>query len=73
MQTVDTLTPETVGRYVTAWYEVSLRDTSRAVADECNLYCGVIDALSEVLEFDDEPSDFLHALAGRRGWRGGTR
>ena len=68
-----TLDPETVDRYVTAWYEVPLRDTSRAVADECNLYCGVIDALSDVLAFDDEPSDFRHALAGRRGWRGKAR
>ena len=70
---MDTLNPETIDRYVAAWYEVSLRDTNLAVADECNLYCGVIDALSDVLEFDDEPSDFRHALAGRRGWRGRTR
>ena len=70
---MDTLNPETVDRYVTAWYEVPLRGTHRAVADECNLYCGVIDTLSDVLEFDDEPSDFRHALAGSRGWRGRTR
>ena len=70
---MDTLNPDTIDRYVAAWYEVSLRDTNRAVADECNLYCAVIDSLSDVLEFDDEPSDFRHALAGRRGWRGKTR
>ena len=74
MHDVDTLNPEIVDRYVAAWYEISLREaSSRSVAHECNLYCGVIDAVSEVLEFDDEPSDFRHALAGRHGWRGGTR
>lgn len=70
---MDTLNPETVDRYVAAWYEASLQDASPAIADECNLYRGVIDALSGVLDFDDEPSDFRHALAGRRGWRGRTR
>ena len=67
------LNPETVDRHVAAWYEIQLGDTARAVADECNLYCGVIGALSDVLDFDDEPSDFRHALAGRRGWRGRVR
>ena len=67
------LNPEAVDCHVAAWYEIRMGDTARAVADECNLYCGVIDALSDVLDFDDEPSDFRHALAGRRGWRGKVR
>ena len=67
------LNPETVDRHIAAWYEVRLGDTARAVADECNLYCGAIEVLSDVPEFDDEPSDFRHALAGRRGWRGKVR
>ena len=60
-----TLNPEAIDRYVAAWHEVSLEDTNRAVADECNLYCAAIDAVSGFLDFDDEPSDFRHALAGR--------
>ena len=67
------LNPETIDRYVTAWHEVPLDDTSRTVAEECNRYRTVIDLLSGALDFDDEPSDFRHALAGRRGWRGKAR
>lgn len=68
-----TLSPEAVDRYVAAWHEVSLEGTNRAVSDECNLYCAVIEVLSGGLGFDDEPSDFRHALAGRRGWRANVR
>ena len=68
-----TLNPETVDGYVDAWHEVRLDDTNRAVAEECNHYLAVIDVLSEDLHFDDQPWDFRHALAGRRGWRGMAR
>ena len=68
-----TLSPEVADRYVAAWHEVPLEDTSRAVAYECNLYRAVIEVLSGVLDFDDEPSDFRHVLAGRRGWRAKVR
>ena len=67
------LDPETVDHYVDAWHEVRLDDTNRAVAEECRLYRAAIDVLSGVLDFDDEPSDFRHALAGRRGWRSPAR
>ena len=70
---MSTLNPEAVDRFVEAWHEVALGDTNRAVAHECNLYCATIDVVSGVLDFDDEPSDFRHALAGRRGWRGKAR
>ena len=68
-----TLSPEIVDRYVNAWHDVPLDDTSRAVAEECSLYCAEIDVLSGTLDFDDEPSDFRHARAGRRGWGGTAR
>ena len=68
-----TLNPEIVERYVDAWHDISLDDTNRAVAKECSLYRTEIDLVSGVLDFDDEPSDFHHARAGRRGWRGKTR
>ena len=70
---MSTLNPETVERFVESWHEVPLGDTLRAVARESNLYCASIDVVSAVLDFDDEPSDFRHALAGRRGWRGQAR
>lgn len=68
------LDARTIGRYVTAWHDLGLtKGLPAAVAAESGHYRDVTEPLSADLEFDDEPSDFRHALAGRRGWRGRTR
>ena len=68
------LDAKTLERYVTAWHDVALTTgMSAAVASESDDYSELTEPLSADLQFDDEPSDFRHALAGRRGWRGRTR
>ena len=68
------LDAKTLDRYVTAWHDRGLtKGLIAAVATESGHYRDVTERLSADLDFDDEPSDFRHALAGRRGWRGRTR
>lgn len=36
-------------------------------------YAALVEALSGIPCFEDEPGNFVHAMAGRRQWRGAAR
>ena len=44
-----------------------------AMLAERTSYAELTREFGKLLLFDDEPSDFRHALAGLRGWRGAAR
>ena len=68
------LNRQTIDRYVTVWHGVRLPERqAEAISAEANAYERLARSVSEHLDFDDEPSDFVHALSGRRGWRGRRR
>ena len=60
-----------LGQFVAAWHDIGLsKDLATAIAAESADYVEVTETLSADLAFDDQPSDFRHSQAGRRGWRG---
>lgn len=44
-----------------------------AMLAERNNYAVLLHDVADVPCFDDEPSNYLHALSGRRHWRGAAR
>lgn len=68
------LSAATVIAQVRAWHGITLSEPeAAAIAAEASAYGSVTGALSRELLFEDQPSDLVHALEGRRRWRGPAR
>lgn len=68
------LSVENVIAPVEAWYGISVTaQEAGAIASEVAAYGKIIEGPLGELLFDDQPSDLVHSLAGRRGWRGHAR
>ena len=61
----------TVESYVAGWHGIRLSEVLvQAIAAEAEIYESLTRGASADLSFDDEPSDFVRALAD---WRGKAR
>jgi hypothetical protein len=68
------VSPEQIAAYYALWYgRKPSEGEAAAIAREATLYADVTAAATGASLFDDEPSNYRHALAGRRGWRGQAR
>jgi hypothetical protein len=68
------LAVENVIAQIQAWYGISVSaQDAGAIAAEATAYGKIIEGPLRELLFEDQPSDLVHSLEGRRGWRGHAR
>jgi hypothetical protein len=68
------LAVENVIAQIEAWHGISVSmQEAGAIAAEAAAYGKIIKGPLRELLFDDQPSDLVHSLEGRRGWRGHAR